>query len=228
MISPPCGPPFDYLLTAQYTAYPFQCYLALVPTTAYTACPFDPVFLYTSHRLPHRPLIRCLFFPHRLQGHVSSMADKMTNIGKKRWTWRIWFGCSGNKITAPTPQSAPPQSAPQPPLGRSAPIDVPGAKARQASQIAAEEEVHIHNTVPAHPDTRHFLQPRLSYPPLDTTKISYSVRKLAVTAPTPVARLVVTGPDLAQDILDRTSRTPPKALVFFSDMSVILCTGELS
>lgn len=109
------------------------------------------------------------------------MADQMTTSRRPR--------SSGNDGSQPQLHSPNLEPASQPPLGRSAVIDIPGAKARQAAVILAAEEVDIRNTVlPIFPTV-------ISYNLGLATHPSNSSRQLEATAPVPVAGVVKTGPE---------------------------------
>jgi hypothetical protein len=125
----------------------------------------------------------------------------------------------------PATPPPPPAPAPRPVFIKSSPIDIPGAKARQAAQRA--QEVIIENTPPSRSDSDYYLYPgRLPSRPLDTTKIIYSLAALAVTAPAPISRPVT--PEISEDpIKDLFAKELPQGpQPFCGVMSVLLTTGK--
>ena len=144
-------------------------------------------------------------------------------------------GSSGNDGNQPpTPQPTSLEPALQPPLGRSAPIDIPGAKARQATVILAAEEGHTRNTVSSHPPdpisynlgsaTHHSTPPRSRTP-------AASLRLLHQSESLESLRLGLIGPNkfLIEDLeLLGLIFSILTFSILLSGMSVILCTGELS
>jgi hypothetical protein len=155
----------------------------------------------------------------------------MANPAKKEQDIRMPDGSASN-ISFPESGPAlqpihPPPPASAPFFARSAPIDIPGANARQARQLWPVIPDHILRNTPSHPDSDFYLLPRLPTEPIGTTQLLHSLVARAVVATAPIPRPIT--PEIPEvPIKDLLEKTPPKCQVpFCAIMSVLLTTGKL-